>query len=213
VQQKYLEKLTVRTSGGLADRFGPEVLFGWTMAEQQEQQKLQRKSNNDCGRNNSNNHNTANTSRNVIFLIKAAYGSQDLALDFRPPSAGMGNYSVYPDHFGRKYRAMINETKQALHTINQYIPNFVEQNNSSYELKGFVWFQGWTDVLSWQKVNEYESNLAHLIRDIRSDLNHSNLPFGRLNIKTISYFPAFHLLIFSLFSPQLSYQKCCHSHW
>jgi alpha-galactosidase len=191
VYQTHSGRLTVsRTAGyaGGADQFGPELLFGWTMAEQQQEQVRRRKSD---SRHINNNHNSTDTSTTMILLIKVAYGGRDLAIDFRPPSAGIGNYSIDPDHYGWEYRVMINDTKRVLHTIDQYIPNFVEQYNSSYELKGFVWFQGWNDLLSWQKVNEYESNLAHLIRDIRSDLNHSNLPFGRLNIETISILPRY----------------------
>ena len=170
VYQTHSGKLTVsRTAGyaGGSDHFGPEVLFGWTVAEQQKQ--LQ-------------------GNRTMILLIKVAYGGRDLAIDFRPPSAGIGNYSNViddPDHYGWEYRVMINDTKHALNTIDQYIPNFVQQYNGTYELKGFVWFQGWNDLLLWQKVHEYESNLAHLIRDIRTDLNHSDLPFGTFTNETI----------------------------
>ena len=83
---------------------------------------------------------------------------------------------------------MINDTKHALSTMDQYIPNYMEKHNSTYQLKGFVWFQGWNDVLSWPKVNEYESNLAHLIRDVRTELNHSNLPFGTSSYKNYDFF-------------------------
>lgn len=167
-------KLTVSRTAGYAggtDQFGPEVLFGWTMAEHQQRQQQEVEG--------------ITNQSNTILLIKVAYGGRDLAIDFRPPSAGIGNYSNVndPDHYGWEYRVMINDTKRALSTIEQYIPNYIEEYNSTYQLKGFVWFQGWNDLLSWPKVNEYESNLAHLIRDIRTDLNHSNLPFG-MSIQT-----------------------------
>lgn len=162
--QKYHGKLTVSRTAGFAggsDKFGTEVLFGWTMADRQQQQR----------------DNSTNSTPNTILLIKVAYGGRDLAVDFRPPSAGMGDYGVDPDHYGWEYRVMINDTKHALNTIDQYIPNY--NNSNAYELKGFVWFQGWNDLLTWPKVNEYESNLGHLIRDIRNELNQSDLPFGK----------------------------------
>ena len=177
-------KLTVsRTAGyaGGSDQFGPELLFGWTMAEQQR---------------NSSDNRSSNSSNAVILLIKVAYGGRDLAIDFRPPSAGIGNYSNVkdPDHYGWEYRTLINDTKHALDTIDQYIPNYQNLYNSTYVLKGVVWFQGWNDLLTWQKVNEYESNLAHLIRDIRTDLNHSTLPFGTLIFDILLFISDFHFI-------------------
>ena len=47
-----------------------------------------------------------------------------------------------------------------------------------YELAGLVWFQGWNDVIDDVKVAEYGSNLANFIRDMRLDLETSNL--GRI---------------------------------
>ena len=114
VYQTNSGKLTVsRTAGyaGGSDHFGPEVLFGWTVAEQQQQQG----------------------NRTMILLIKVAYGNRDLAIDFRPPSAGIEDYTNEiddPDHYGWEYRVMINDTKYALNTIDRCIPNFLNQKVS-----------------------------------------------------------------------------------
>jgi Carbohydrate esterase, sialic acid-specific acetylesterase len=158
-------RLTIRRTAGYADtnRFGPEVLFGTTIGDSIR----------------SNNKNNNSTKQPLILLIKAAYGGLDLAIDFRPPSAGIGNYTgIESNYYGWGYRMMIGDIVNALNTISSYIPNY--NITLGYEILGFVWFQGWNDVLNWNKVNEYESNLAHLIRDIRIDLNQYDLPFGTI---------------------------------
>jgi alpha-galactosidase len=43
-------------------------------------------------------------------------------------------------------------------------------------LKGFIWFQGWNDMISAEYTAAYASNLAHFIRDVRRDLNAVTLP-------------------------------------
>ena len=45
------------------------------------------------------------------------------------------------------------------------------------ELAGFIWFQGWNDMISASATAEYTTNLAHFIRDVRQDLRASRLPF------------------------------------
>jgi hypothetical protein len=160
--------LTISRTSGYAGRncFGPEVLFGTTMATY----ILNNNTNTTTGSN-------ATQQQPIILLIKAAYGGLDLAIDFRPPSAGIGNYTgINSTYYGWGYRMMMNDIARSLRTIRAYVPNY--DPSRGYEILGFVWFQGWNDVLNWNKVNEYESNLAHLIRDIRTDLNQTNLPFG-----------------------------------
>jgi hypothetical protein len=49
--------------------------------------------------------------------------------------------------------------------------------NGKYQLAGFAWHQGWNDGCDVNMTNEYEFNLANLIRDVRRDLNVPNLPF------------------------------------
>ena len=43
-------------------------------------------------------------------------------------------------------------------------------------MAGFVWFQGWNDQYGGAE-HEYESNMAHFIRDVRKDLKAPQLPF------------------------------------
>jgi Carbohydrate esterase, sialic acid-specific acetylesterase len=151
-------KLTVSRTAGYAggNAFGPEVLFGGTLAEED-----------------------ASSSRNrTILLIKVAYGGRCLAVDFRSPSAGTGNYSgVAPMHYGWEYRVMVSDALDALNNIATIVPDY--DAAVGYELAGFVWFQGWNDMLDWEKVKEYEENLVHFMRDVRLDVNApDDLPFG-----------------------------------
>ena len=51
-----------------------------------------------------------------------------------------------------------------------------------YELAGFVWFQGFNDLVDGQTYpngdyDEYSRLLAHFIRDVRKDLSAPKMPF------------------------------------
>ena len=146
-------KLTVSRTAGFAggNAFGPELMFGFTLAA---------------------------TSNRTILLIKVAYGGRSLAVDFRPPSAGTGNYSgIPPIHYGWEYRVMIQDAQEALNNIATIIPDY--DATIGYELAGFVWFQGWNDMLDWAKVNEYQENLVKFMSDVRLDMNAPiNFPYG-----------------------------------
>ena len=41
---------------------------------------------------------------------------------------------------------------------------------------GFIWFQGWNDMFNQDALAQYEENLVHLIKDLRTHLNQPNLP-------------------------------------
>src|SRR5256885_567422 len=53
-----------------------------------------------------------------------------------------------------------------------------------YEVAGFVWFQGWNEMISAEATAEYTANLAHFIRDVRKDFKTPGLPFvvGELGV-------------------------------
>mgnify|MGYP002786093843 CR=1 FL=1 len=69
----------------------------------------------------------------------------------------------------RTYRQMISDILAALGNITNLIPDY--EPSMDYRIEGFVWFQGWNDMISLPKVQEYEFNLANLIRDVRDDLD------------------------------------------
>ena len=50
-------------------------------------------------------------------------------------------------------------------------------SDGRYVLSGFGWHQGWNDRINDKFNAEYESNMAHFIRDIRKDLGAPALPF------------------------------------
>lgn len=101
-----------------------------------------------------------------ILLVKLAWGGKSLAQDFRPPSAG-GTLGPY-------YSEVLQRAKRVLADPGADIP---ELRGWRAELRGIGWHQGWNDRVNQSFNDEYESNMAHFIRDIRRDLQAPGLPF------------------------------------
>ena len=101
-----------------------------------------------------------------VLLIKTAWGGKSLAKDFRPPSAG--------GEVGPSYTAMLAHVKEVLANLKTLFPRY---DGQGYEIAGFGWHQGWNDRVNQAYNEEYEKNLAHLIRDVRKDLGVPKLPF------------------------------------
>jgi alpha-galactosidase len=138
-----------------------------------------------------------------ILIIKTSWGGKDLHTDFRPPSAGpfvWGDYELQARQrrgddmqkerankikaTGAYYRLMIEHVKKVLADIKRVVPEY--DPNQGYEVAGFVWFQGFNDLVStwtYDKYNQpggydmYSTLLAHLIRDVRKDLNAPKMRF------------------------------------
>lgn len=102
-----------------------------------------------------------------VLLIKLAWGGKSLAVDFRPPSAGGDGPGVY-------YKELISRTTRALEDVGTEFP---ELAGMTPRLVGIGWHQGWNDRVNQAFNDAYETNLAHLIRDLRRDLKVPNLPF------------------------------------
>ena len=128
-----------------------------------------------------------------VLLIKTAWGGKSLYRDFRPPSAGLPPAQVLEKMlasaktkkpaatmdeikapFGASYRAMLEEVNATLANLKTLFPQY---HGQGYELAGFVWFQGWNDMIDNAATAEYAANMAHFIRDVRKDLKSPNLPF------------------------------------
>ncbi len=128
-----------------------------------------------------------------VLLIKTAWGGRSLWRDFRPPSADLPATPVLEKMltgakkrqtnatlddikapFGASYRAMLDEVKSTLTNLSALFP---EYSGQGYELAGFVWFQGWNDMINAEYTAEYSTNLAHFIRDVRRDFQSPKLPF------------------------------------
>jgi alpha-galactosidase len=76
--------------------------------------------------------------------------------------------------FGASYRAMLEEVNATLTNLKTHFPQYQGQG---YELAGFVWFQGWNDMIDDAATAEYAGNMAYFTRDVRRDLKSPALPF------------------------------------
>jgi alpha-galactosidase len=173
-----LQEATGRLTVGFGapeDKIGPEFTFGLEMEEQLGE---------------------------PILIIKTSWGGRSLHTDFRPPSAGPYAWSEYEvgqmnergedlekaraerlEATGVYYRAMIEHVRFVLADIQRVVPAYDPQQG--FELAGFVWFQGFNDLVSdwtYEKNSEpggydlYAELLTHLIRDVRRDLEAPQLP-------------------------------------
>ena len=148
------------------------------------------------------------TLKEPVLIIKTSWGGRSLNTDFRPPSAGQYKlpkavqdvWDQYPQGAhgvpkledrkkwqedkdaasGVMYRAMIEHVGKVTKDIKQVCPEYDEK--AGYELAGFVWFQGFNDLVDGQtypdeNYDDYSRLLAHFIRDVRKDLSAPKLPF------------------------------------
>lgn len=97
-----------------------------------------------------------------VLLIKTAWGGKSLYKDFRPPSAG--------GETGKYYLQMIIE-------IHEVLAEFEISPQAHYKLAGFIWQQGWNDMVDQDASAEYADNLALLAKDIRAEFKTPDLPF------------------------------------
>lgn len=143
-----------------------------------------------------------------VLIIKTAWGGKSLHTDFRPPSAGPYQLNDYqkklyygpPGHgipkdidqwladkkrdTGHYYRLMVEHVKKVLADPKRVVPGY--DPAQGYELSGFVWFQGWNDMVDGHtypahgkagRFDVYSELLAHFIRDVRRDLDAPKMPF------------------------------------
>jgi Carbohydrate esterase, sialic acid-specific acetylesterase len=120
-----------------------------------------------------------------ILLIKNAWGGKSLMVDFRPPSGGEPTDPKHKENAGKFYREMMSHVKDVLADPKKVYPDY--DAKEGYEIAGFVWFQGFNDLVgpypgdptkkSIKDYSEYSRLLACLIRDLRKDLSTPNMPF------------------------------------
>jgi alpha-galactosidase len=138
-----------------------------------------------------------------ILVIKTAWGGKSLNTDFRPPSAGPYEFNAQQlenlkkqgkniaqaradraKKTGQYYRSMMVHIKKVLGNIKRVYPAY--EAKAGYELAGFVWFQGWNDMVDRGTYPnraqpggyaQYSEVLIHFIRDVRKDLSAPKLPF------------------------------------
>jgi hypothetical protein len=138
-----------------------------------------------------------------VLIIKTAWDGKNLFQDFRPPGAGVPPLTgdelesfraegtdvaevtqMRTAASGRYYRMMIDHVKHVLADPGRVHPDYDPEQG--YELAGFIWFQGWSDM-NLQRAypnrgqpggfENYSETLAHLIRDVRRELSAPELPF------------------------------------
>lgn len=142
-------------------KIGPEFTFGITMHEIQGE---------------------------PILLIKDAWGGKSLQVDFRPPSGGEPEDEKAKEKAGCYYQLLIEHVKEVLADPAKVYPEY--DAAQGYELAGFVWFQGFNDLVGRYPVkqtadgkkgvkdySEYSRLLSCFIRDVRKDLSTPKLPF------------------------------------
>ncbi len=138
-----------------------------------------------------------------VLIIKTAWGGKSLHTDFRSPSAGSYEFNESQleslqkqgkdidqvkaeraQATGHYYRLMLEHVKKVLKDIKRVYPDYDAE--AGYQLAGFVWFQGWNDMVdrgvypNRDKPGGYDLYsrlLAHFIRDVRRDLSAPQLPF------------------------------------
>lgn len=115
-------------------------------------------------------HIVGNGLTDKVLLVKTSWGGKSLAVDFRPPSSG-GTTGPY-------YTEMLAKVRLVMSDIKKYYP---EYDGKGFEIAGLGWHQGWNDRVNAKFVDEYEFNLANLIRDVRKDLNLPLLPMAIAN--------------------------------
>ncbi len=138
-----------------------------------------------------------------ILIIKTAWGGKSLHTDFRPPSAepyqfnetqlevfkrqGKDIEAIKADKAkatGHYYRLMNEHVQRVLGDIKRVYPGYDPEQG--YELAGFVWFQGWNDMVDRGTYphrgqpggyDQYSDLLTQFIRDVRKELSAPNMPF------------------------------------
>jgi alpha-galactosidase len=138
-----------------------------------------------------------------ILIIKTAWGGKSIHTDFRPPSAGPFQFreeelakfkeqgkdiaeikAKKAEATGHYYRLMLEHVKKVLADPKRVYPGY--DPKQGYELAGFVWFQGWNDMVNSGVYpnrskpggyDKYSEVLAHFIRDVRKDLSAPKMPF------------------------------------
>ena len=145
------------------------------------------------------------TFKEPVLIIKTAWGGRSLNTQFRPPSAGPYVFSeaqiaamkkrgkdveaekaARAKDTGRFYRFMIEHVRSVLADPKRVCPDY--DAAAGYEIAGFVWFQGFNDLVDsntyptpeGSKVRDYSKYsewMADFIRDVRKDLKTPKMPF------------------------------------
>src|SRR3954462_2147191 len=137
-----------------------------------------------------------------VLIIKTAWGGKSLHTDFRPPSAGPyvptaeerkkgpekpEKEKERAEATGVYYRLMVEHVRKVLADPKRVCPEY--DPAQGFELAGFVWLQGWNDLVDGRvypalpkgsagnRFDKYSEWLAAFIRDVRKDFGAPKMPF------------------------------------
>ena len=151
-------------------RFGPETGIGWTVGD---------------------------ALTDDVLLLKIAWGGRDLAINFRPPDHPVSCLEAWNRaDCSVNFHQVVDYALDSLANIATVVPDYANLYDG-YELSGFVFFQGFNDVINQKKVDQYNDNLYYFMRDMRTYLDAQNLPIvigelgmhGDLTTQTASWKP------------------------
>ncbi|MEW4489135.1 sialate O-acetylesterase [Thalassoglobus sp. JC818] len=151
-------------------KIGPELGFGWVVGEAFDEQ---------------------------ILLIKTCWGGRSVRRDFLSPSSPQpdaeqlqadlermrrrtptATLEDVQQSYGKDYRLMLEHVSDVLANADELFPGAGRPRE--YQLSGFVWFQGWNDMVDREqreeKYQQYTTRLTTMIEDLRKDLSAPNLP-------------------------------------
>jgi len=109
-----------------------------------------------------------------VLIIKCAWGGRSLVHNFLPPSAAEYPKPEKDGDMGFQYAEVVRHVQEITANLEQYFPDYA---GGGFEVVGLGWHQGWNDRINADAVNAYETNMAHFIRDMRTDLGIDDLPF------------------------------------
>jgi hypothetical protein len=135
-----------------------------------------------------------------FLIIKTAWGGRNLLQQFRPPSAGKfeKDKDSHGNPTGQYYNLIVKRVNEVLADPGKYHPAY--DKAAGYEIAGFVWFQGFNDLIGDypggkqnKDYSEYSRLMACFIRDIRKDLKAPKMPFviGVMGIGGVGEQPTF----------------------
>ena len=114
-----------------------------------------------------------------FLIMKTAWGGKDLAGDFRPPSsvAAVDPFcqGPCPNVVGHYYQVMVADVKKML-APGAVAAMFPDLAGLTPRIAGLGWFQGWNDGCDLNMTAAYETNLVHLIKDLRAEFGDPRLP-------------------------------------
>ncbi|MCP4478028.1 MAG: hypothetical protein GY818_08060 [Planctomycetaceae bacterium] len=135
-----------------------------------------------------------------VLVLKTSQGNRSLSWDFLPPGSkrfehGGKVYAGYQEsplswdkgatpeaiewYAGKQYDDCFNAAKDVLGKFDEQFPHW---KGRGYEIVGFCWWQGDKDRYNEAHALQYEKNLVHLIKTLRTEFN---APLAKFVIATL----------------------------